>query len=559
MSKYTDPAATYSHYPERCIDSFGGCRNGLDGDGRFFAARRLPVRPCCLGHQGGDMNRIQLIAAWFSVGAVALASTGAGATTATIQSTDSVWNYASDVAGTGSTTPTEIALTPGAGQVLTFSSVTGMVNITDPIPSLNFGPDGGHGLAINMNISAAAGLSGIQSFNTSFLAGVFLNGQEGDIGHTAPATLNFTSNYNFTSLSPLDDQVFFIGDGLTGTGSGSVQVFNVPSDATFLVLGITDANGYNGPPGAYFDNAGSFTAVFSIEPTTTPLPSALPLLTTGLGAMGLFGWRRKRKARSRRRVRLPPMVVALILPLIAQLLFSASAARAGTFATNDFVSYGEGSYANDPTAELLLSDHFGDVYNGSPAFELTVGGTTPGSFYISFDGAAGVQTYLPSSGPPGALTGTMLDPTTTASGLFGGDVTALALDIDFNAKGYLGNSTTRFGDLVLTGFTGSLSGLDGMSVSGFLALSELALGGAATAYSYSDLDNVTSSISTAFYDGNAHDFATDHLDFPQVSNPQLPILSPTPLPSSILLFGSGIAGFGALRRRRRNSSKALPA
>ncbi len=30
----------------------------------------------------------------------------------------------------------------------------------------------------------------------------------------------------------------------------------------------------------------------------TPLPAALPLLATGLGAMGLFGWRRKRKAQA---------------------------------------------------------------------------------------------------------------------------------------------------------------------------------------------------------------------------------------------------------------------
>jgi hypothetical protein len=32
-----------------------------------------------------------------------------------------------------------------------------------------------------------------------------------------------------------------------------------------------------------------------IPPTTTPLPAALPLFATGLGAMGLLGWRRKRK------------------------------------------------------------------------------------------------------------------------------------------------------------------------------------------------------------------------------------------------------------------------
>ena len=53
---------------------------------------------------------------------------------------------------------------------------------------------------------------------------------------------------SFASLSPLIDQVFFIGDGLTGDGSGSVQQFIVPTGATALYLGITDAPGYNGSP-----------------------------------------------------------------------------------------------------------------------------------------------------------------------------------------------------------------------------------------------------------------------------------------------------------------------
>lgn len=35
----------------------------------------------------------------------------------------------------------------------------------------------------------------------------------------------------------------------------------------------------------------TFTAI-----AETPLPAALPLFATGLGALGLFGWRRKRKA-----------------------------------------------------------------------------------------------------------------------------------------------------------------------------------------------------------------------------------------------------------------------
>jgi hypothetical protein len=37
---------------------------------------------------------------------------------------------------------------------------------------------------------------------------------------------------------------------------------------------------------------------FSPAVATTPLPAALPLFATGLGALGLLGWRRKRKAQA---------------------------------------------------------------------------------------------------------------------------------------------------------------------------------------------------------------------------------------------------------------------
>jgi len=37
-----------------------------------------------------------------------------------------------------------------------------------------------------------------------------------------------------------------------------------------------------------------FFQVSSTDPTITPLPAALPLFATGLGALGLLGWRRKR-------------------------------------------------------------------------------------------------------------------------------------------------------------------------------------------------------------------------------------------------------------------------
>jgi hypothetical protein len=42
---------------------------------------------------------------------------------------------------------------------------------------------------------------------------------------------------------------------------------------------------------------GSHTASFQSD-VETPIPAALPLFATGLGGLGLFGWRRKRKARA---------------------------------------------------------------------------------------------------------------------------------------------------------------------------------------------------------------------------------------------------------------------
>ena len=44
--------------------------------------------------------------------------------------------------------------------------------------------------------------------------------------------------------------------------------------------------------------SGSLDITYNFTPSTaaeTPLPAALPLFATGLGALGLLGWRRKRK------------------------------------------------------------------------------------------------------------------------------------------------------------------------------------------------------------------------------------------------------------------------
>ena len=52
----------------------------------------------------------------------------------------------------------------------------------------------------------------------------------------------------------------------------------------------------SGDPLITGDNIVGYFVEFSPVPNLVPLPAALPLFTTGLGALGLLGWRRKRKA-----------------------------------------------------------------------------------------------------------------------------------------------------------------------------------------------------------------------------------------------------------------------
>jgi hypothetical protein len=79
-------------------------------------------------------------------------------------------------------------------------------------------------------------------------------------------------------------------------------VLEMTSSALDLVTETSDTTG-TVPALAFADTTASshiFAAQtadpFGIEVTATPLPAALPLFVTGLGGLGLLGWRRKRKA-----------------------------------------------------------------------------------------------------------------------------------------------------------------------------------------------------------------------------------------------------------------------
>ena len=105
----------------------------------------------------------------------------------------------------------------------------------------------------------------------------------------------------------------------------------------------------------------------------------------------------------------------------------------------------------------------------------------------------------------------LLDPSSSALGVFGGFVLALQLDVDFSDSGHIsGASGLRFGDLRLCGLT-TTPAYNGMTVREFLGVSNTALGAGAAAYSFGDMAILTGEVSGAFEGGTPSSFAQTHL------------------------------------------------
>jgi hypothetical protein len=165
-----------------------------------------------------------------------------------------------------------------AGSTLQFLQVSGLVD-NCPSGCSQGGPDGN---AIDNFVNGAEnGISGM-SAPLNALVGVFLCAAQPD-GVSAPAALDFSTaaSRSFASLAPALQQVFFIGDGLTGTGSGAVQGFQVPVGATRLYLATHDGYGW-------FNNSGNYTVTVAV-----PVPANAALLLAGLALVAGVARRRR--------------------------------------------------------------------------------------------------------------------------------------------------------------------------------------------------------------------------------------------------------------------------
>lgn len=187
---------------------------------------------------------------------------------------------APDLAGGGTQPglfPPAFSFAPQQNLALVFSSVTGTASMSAIGPF--DGPDGGVGSGTTQ-IFSLGGISGlIATDRYGPLVGVFLS--DAEPVDPAPPRLDFTGNVDFISLSPLLNQVFFIGDGRTA--SLQTQTFIVPSAATRFFLGFVDGDVFTHEPGFYSDNRGSLLANFTIS--TVPEPSGLLLWSLAIATL----------------------------------------------------------------------------------------------------------------------------------------------------------------------------------------------------------------------------------------------------------------------------------
>lgn len=175
----------------------------------------------------------------------------------------------------------------------------------------------------------------------------------------------------------------------------------------------------------------------------------------------------------------------------------------------EFFTYTQGGWGAPPNGGnpgQILATNFGTVYPAG----VEVGIPGPAGYSMKFTSAPVVETYLPAGGTPRKLGRDHINPITTASGVFGGQVLALQLNVDFCDAGITRGPGGDLGSLKLTG-TGT--SLDGKTIREILAIanSVLGCGPLPPGYTVASLNNLVTKLNEAFDKGVWSDWAKLYL------------------------------------------------
>jgi len=159
----------------------------------------------------------------------------------------------------------------------------------------------------------------------------------------------------------------------------------------------------------------------------------------------------------------------------------------GPFTTVTQGGWGAPAHGGNPASILVAN--FSKVY---PMGYVRIGG----NYTLTFTSAAAIQGFLPAKKTPGSLTASAVNPTSSAAGVFAGQVLALQLSVDFSSAGVyrigLGSLKLQSGPLA------------GWTVSQVLTAANIALGGGALpagVTSISQLNDIVDAINQAFDSG----------------------------------------------------------
>jgi hypothetical protein len=151
---------------------------------------------------------------------------------------------------------------------------------------------------VNLLTSTSATVQFIAPSGSNIITPIHMNINDGGVLANVTATVSIAGGVLRFSPGQAEDHF-----GLMNTATGAVQAaivtFNLTANNGFTWMtaasvltpttqDVGAAYGHGFMAATHEQFAGTFSPV--------PLPAALPLFATGLGALGLLGWRRKKKA-----------------------------------------------------------------------------------------------------------------------------------------------------------------------------------------------------------------------------------------------------------------------
>jgi hypothetical protein len=143
---------------------------------------------------------------------------------------------------------------------------------------------------------------------------------------------------------------------------------------------------------------------------------------------------------------------------------------------------------------------------------------------MAFSSPSAVLAYLPASGAPNPLNADAVDPTSTSSGLFGGFVLALQLNVDFSDANEIGGTAPyHLGDLLLRDLANTPT-YSGQTVRSFVASANRSLGGEPTVELLDEITQLAFLISSALEGGAPTQWAQEHLVVPEPATAGLVLL-----------------------------------